>query len=412
MVNKLLQVRKWDYEAKSARSDLIVDPRTNQLMVVDLETRTMRRANPARDIEGAPLYTSSGTPVTVDIPTGKDLEAEIIRVAAEAGTHVVYGERCDSIAGLLYLRSIGVRMSDVLEVYKDGIYADPDRTQLRALLADTGIAPLFPVMILDGIAEGFNEAMQDWQALIATTVTVDSGSVEDFQFIDNNNTYQDFILRLLGEGARIPTATLTVSGKTITIYDKGRGLDVSDRAQNASVSLSDTFLRKLGRTLAKFYKTHIVYRAGNGYFEDASDAPTVVRTNGGVGGTTNFPLADILKAMQVLRDRGFTPTDIIGTSNNIINEETSTINGGNLAYVYPNGMDDRLDVQGVWMDDSVDTNELIIMDRNATLVRYELKPFGTEQERTAGQRITSVYATISDEIGMADPMGRVVLSKA
>lgn len=409
---KLLPVPKWDYEAKSERSDLLLDPRTNQLVVVDTATRTIRPANRVRDLQGAPVYTPTGSRVTVDIPTGDELTEAIKLIALEEDTHVVVGERTDSVAGLLFLQKMGVRMSDVLDAYSDGKYADLDRVELRALLADTGLAPLFPVIILDGIAEGFNEAMMDWQSLIATTVTVNQGTVQDFTFIDNNDTYQDFVLELLGEAARIPTATITVSGKQVTIWDKGRGIDITDRAQNASVSLSETWLRKLGRTLAKFYKTHIVYRASNGYFEDASDTATVLRTNNGAGGTAGFPLADVLKAMQVLRDRGFTPTDIIGTSSNIINEEVSTINGGNLAYVYPDGMAARLGLQGVWMEDTADANELVIMDRNALLVRYELKPFGTEQERTSGQRISTVYATISDEIAMADPQARVILSKA
>jgi hypothetical protein len=371
---KVMKVRKWDFE------------------------------------RNAPMTDRNGAPVYVEMPTGPELERAVI--AAGEGEHIVYGEKCDSIAGTRYLKEQSVRMQDVLDAYDGGKYADLNRVEIRALLTDTGLAPLFPTLTLEGIAEGFNEAVAEFQDLIATTVPVTSGTVEDFQFVDNNDTYRDFILKELGEGARIPTARITVSGKQIYIWDKGRGIDITDRAQDAPVNLADTWLRKLGRTLAKFYKTHVTYRLANGYYEDATDAAFVLYTNGGLG-TAFFDLADILTAMQYLRDKGFNPTDIVGSAANIIALEVSTIGtNGEGGYVFPNGIADRLKLMGVHMDDTVGDDEIIILDRNSALVRYELKPFGTEQERTAGQRITSLYATISDEIAMADPAARVLLSKA
>jgi hypothetical protein len=347
---------------------------------------------------------AAGSPVYVEIPTGERLSRLI---SEEFGGHTVRKSKADSNAGQAFLEKYGLRLYDVYAAYNKD-WTDLDRVEMRALLSDTGLEPLFPTLVLEGVAEGFRGAAEVWQELIATTVTVNSGTVEDFQFVDDATTADDFTMRLVGEGGRIPTARITVSGKHIYIVDRARGLDWTDRAQRAPVSLADTWLRKLGRHMAKKYFKLLALRLKNGYFDDGSDAPFVLHTT--TPGTWTLP--DLLAAIdQLEEEHNFEATDLMASGANLIALSTLTIPGGG-GWVFPNGIADKLGLQGVHRNNEMGPDEIALFDRNAALTRYELKPFGTETDRTPGQRLNTLYATISDEIVPGDPMARVLLSKA
>lgn len=342
----------------------------------------------------------------VDMAIGADFEDQV---------HQQYPSARATVSGLhddrpvmAFLQDNNVRAVDAIRALNPRQYGNMRAVTVGQLLTDTGVRPLFGPMVQEQIAQGFQDIANNWQDLV-TTVPIAASSIEDFQFEDPNGSNKDsYVLRLLGQGARIPTATITVSGKTVYLTYKGRGIEWSDKALRAPMPLAERWMRGVGMQLGRSYFNHIGIVLRDGYFDDMSDAPDVVLTSD----TTKFQLGDILRGLALLSmTNGYPATDLMMSSNSSIDLLTQTIPGGG-GYVFPDGIVSRLDgVERVHINDAVGPDVIIPFNRGMALDRYEAKAFGTEDERTVSQGITATYATLEDEIVVGEKKARVVIKK-
>lgn len=342
----------------------------------------------------------------VEVAIGADFEDQV---------HQLYPSARSTVAGLhddrpvmAYLEKNNLRAVDIIRQLDPRKYGNMRAATVGQLLTDTGVRPLFGPMVQEQIQAGFQAIANNWQDLV-TTVPVDASSIEDFQFEDPNGSNSDsYILKLLGQGARIPTATITVSGKTVYFTTKGRGIEWSDKARRAPLPLAERWMRKAGIKLGMFYFQHLGVILRDGYFDDMSDAPDVVLT----ADTTKFQLGDLLRgAARLAMSNGFPATDVMLSTNTEIDLLTQTIPGGG-GYVFPDGIAARINgIERVHVNDAVGDDVIIPFNRDMALTRYEGKAFGTEDERTVSQGITATYATLEDEIVVGETKARVVVKK-
>lgn len=338
----------------------------------------------------------------VELPLG----LELVELAAESygSGRGVTPNSVDYRPLMRFLREKGVRAIDLIAASKPE-FRNVRRLLVRAILADDQTRPLFAPMMQEQIAAGFQQVAADWQAFVPT-VPIDASSIEDFVFQDPN-TSEDFVLRLLGQGARIPVARITVSGKTVYLTTKGRGIEWTDKAQRAPVSLAERWMMNVGIRLGRFYFEHAGIILRDGYYDDLSDAPQVVQT----ADTTKFQLGDILTAISAVEDdNGFPVTDLMMSPASLIGLLTQTISGGG-GFVFPEGLEERLGVERVHKNKAIGNDVIIPFNADMALVRYEGKAFGTEDERTVSQQISATYATVEDEIVVNEKKARVVLKK-
>jgi hypothetical protein len=337
----------------------------------------------------------------VEVPLGAELEELVRGLYPDEPTPFHQMRR--------YLNENLLRARDIVSQYKDekGDYRNLGRVLMARLVTDTALRPLFGPLVVTAINDGFQSVAVNWQDL-APTITLDASQIEHFTF-DDPNSSDSYVLKLVGQGARIPTARIDVSGKMINLTTKGRGLEWTDKARRAPMSLADRWLRGMGVRLAKFYFAHIAVVSRDGYFDDGSDAPDVVLT----ADTTKFQLGDLMRGVDTLEEEnGFVATDMLASSNTIIALATSMW-PGNVVPVFPEAVASIEATLGVTArrNNAMGDNDIEFLDRNAALVRYEGKAFGTEDERTVSQGITATYATVEDEIVVDEKKARVVVHK-
>lgn len=330
----------------------------------------------------------------IEIPTG----AELDKLVSEKGY-----EETGSRAVSRFLNESNLRARDVVAAYER--VPDAGRVLLSRLLSDDGLRPLFGPLVVSAIAEGFNAVSEEWRSLVRN-IPLDAGSIEDFRFEDFTSL-DAYTLKLLGQGGEIPVAKITVSGQTIYITMKGRGIEWSDKARRAPLDLATQWLMRVGKRLARQYRSHIGVVARDGYFDDLSDAPDVIETED----ATKFQPQDVLNGIAELEEGlGFTATDIlISRATWIALKVMQWPSGG--GPVSANMNIDATYGPTFHRIESVGDDSMVVLDSSAALVRYEGKPFGTEDKRDPAKGITATYATLEDEIVVGEIDARVVVQK-
>lgn len=344
---------------------------------------------PMRDADGK-FVIEEGKPKLAQIAMGLDLISEV----NDRFTQIEGSDQPLPFSRALrrYLGSEGVDLPDVLKAL--GV-DDLGRTSVQRFLTNTGLRPLFSPVVEDGIRLGLNQIAPYWEGLIARNVPIDRLNYEYYQFDNTTTQDKEFELRQVGQGAPIPTAKVSLAGKSYTLTKMGRGIEWTDEAKMAPIDLAGLWFQQLGVKLGWQFHDIAVDRLLNGYFSDGSDAAPTDAT--AVSGTITEK--DLFNAQaQHLVDFGYQDTIMLASRSTAVDIKTMTYANG--APVFPAGVEDKglppLAIARNLADDRV-----IFVDTNFALVRLEARPFGTEFQRNVQTQVEGSYGT---EISLIVPM--------
>lgn len=339
---------------------------------------------------------------TFDFPVGEDLiNASLERFSPERYAQSTMVKR--------YAKANGVELTDVL----DALLGDEELGAMTVsrFLTNTGLRPLFSPVVEDGLRLGLNRAQAQWEALIARTINVDGMTYEYYEF-DNGSPgasgptgVSEFQLKAVGQGAPIPTARVTVSGKSYTLFKKGRGIEWTDESKQAPIDLADLWFQQVGLQLGWDYHNEIVDMLLNGYFDDGSDDAVVIPNAGGAGSITDNDLLTTQATMQT--QYGYTPTVMIMDQATAIKIQTME-NTGATYRIFPDGVE-AAGLPRIIISPSMPANKILFVDTGFAMVRYVNKPFGTEFDRSVQTQVEGSYGT---EISLTVPFqkyARVIL---
>jgi hypothetical protein len=333
-------------------------------------------------------------------PVGADLERAI---------EPMLDRMSASTAIRRYATDMGVDLRDVLDVMLDG---EPlGEVQVKRFLTNTGLRPLFSPVVEDGLRLGLNRIAARWQQLVARTVQVSGMTYEFYQFTNGAATANpgqpsgigEFGLRRIGQGAPIPVARVTVSGKSYTLFKVGRGIEWTDEAKNAPIDLAAMWFQQVGLQIGWDYHDELVDRLLNGYFPDNSDdAPVISTADAGIitdadmwtavgalelkyGYVANFALASLTRKVQV-----------------------QTMENGAGQRLFPNGLV-AAGLPDIQIAATVPDDKIVFGDSGFAILRLVNKEFGTEFDRNPRTQVEGSYGTAIELMVPLFPNARIIL---
>lgn len=330
---------------------------------------------------------------SVDFPIGDDLIESIQQSYNLQRMH-------PSTAVKRFAKEQGVELRDVIDV----MLGDEElgNVTVSRFLTHTGLRPLFSPIVEDGLRLGLNRVQAQWEALIARTLNVDGFTYEYFEF--NNGTpaspsptgTAEFKLKSIGQGAPIPTARVSVSGKSYSMFKQGRGIEWTDESKQAPIDLAALWFQQVGLQLGWDYHADIVAMLLNGYFDDGSDDAPVLPT-ATPGTITDVDLLTAVATMQT--QYGYTPDVMLMSQSTAISIETMENSTG--AYrIFPNGVQ-AAGLPRIVVSPEIPNDKVLFVDTAFAMVRFVNKPFGTEFDRSVQTQVEGSYGT---EISLTVPL--------
>jgi len=290
-----------------------------------------------------------------------------------------------------YAQSLGVDLRDVIETILDG--DDLGSTKVERFLTNTGLRPLFSPVVEDGLRLGLNRIAAEWQDLIARTVQVDSLTYEYYEFSNGTpgspapSGTDEFKLRLIGQGAPIPTARVSVSGKSYTLYKQGRGIEWTDESKLAPIDLAAMWFQQVGIQLGWDYHDQIFDMLLNGYFADGSDDAPVLAT--AVAGVIDD--ADLYTAIGTMQQvYGYTPDVMLMSLSRSV--AIRTMENGVGQRLFPNGVE-AAGLPAIRIATTIPNDKIVFADTDFAMLRLVNKEFGTEFDRSVQTQIEGSYGT-------------------
>ncbi len=328
--------------------------------------------------------TKDMTDRTIDFPLGDEL-------VSRAAQYTLGGRVAPSTAVRRYVKEQGLEMRDVIDTILDG--EELGRMKVERFLTNTGLRPLFSPIVEDGLRLGLSRNAAQWQDLIARSVTVDRMTYEYYEF-DNGTPgltgptgIGEFQLRRVGQGAPIPTARVTVSTKSYTLFKRGRGIEWTDEAKQAPIDLASMWFQQVGVQLSWDYHDEIVDGLLNGYFSDGSDdAPVLATAAAGV-----ITDADMYTAQGVMQTQyGYTGTVMLMSLTRAVAIRTAENGAGQR--LFPGGVE-AAGLPPIRISPSVPNDKIVFVDTAFAMLRLVNKEFGTEFDRSVQTQTEGSYGT-------------------
>lgn len=321
---------------------------------------------------------------TFDFPIGDDL----IHAVEATG----YLNRMPQSAAIKrYAVNNGIDLRDVLDTYLDG---EPlGATQVKRFLTNTGLRPLFSPVVEDGLRLGMNRIAAQWEGLIAQTIDIEQTTYEYYEFDNGLPSGQagtgtdEYKMRRIAQGAPIPTARVTVSGKSYTLFKQGRGIEWTDESKSAPIDLAAMWFQQVGMQLGWDYFEQIVDGLLNGFFADGSDdAPVLATANAGV--ITDGDLFTAQATHEVVY--GYSPTVMMCSLARAV--AIQTMENGAGQRVFPNGVQ-ASGLPPIQIASQIPDDKVVLVDTNFAMLRLVNRPFGTEFDRSPQTQTEGTYGT-------------------
>jgi len=337
---------------------------------------------------------------SVDFPIGEDL----LHAVESSG----YLNRMPTSAAIKrYAQSLGVDLRDVIDTYLDG--DDLGSQPVRRFLTNTGLRPLFSPVVEDGLRLGMNRIAAQWEGLIARSIDVEQTTYEYYEFDNGLPSGQagtgtdEFKMRRIAQGAPIPTARVTVSGKSYTLFKQGRGIEWTDESKSAPIDLAAMWFQQVGMQLGWDYFEQIVDMLLNGYFSDGSDDAPVLST--AVAGTiTDADLFTAQATHEVVY--GYTPTVMMMSLARAV--AIQTMENGAGQRVFPGGVQ-ASGLPPIQIASAIPDDKIVFVDTNFAMLRLVNRPFGTEFDRSAQTQVEGTYGTSIETVVPLFKFGRLIL---
>jgi hypothetical protein len=341
----------------------------------------------------------------ITLPKGPDLEREIADYDMSRFGYVELPGATNSMRVRSYLDSKGVDLERALEAF--GV-VDIGRETVSRFLTNTGLKPLFSPVVEAGMRMGMELVLKDWQSFIAKSVPINRMSYEYYVF--DNVDEEGFRLKQIGQGAPIPTATVTVSGKSYTLIKIGRGIEWSDEAKMAPVALATMWFTELGRRIGLMMFEYVTDMLLNGYFLDGSDAAPTIPLLG-----ANLDYEDIINGyLEMTETYGYSPKKLVCNKKTALKILTWTYPNDFPIFPqvmvdgkYPAPMGIPLIVSSQCADDQV-----IMVDTDFALMQLVAKPFSTEFDRSVKTQVEGSYGTMTQLVVPLFKNARLIVAPA
>lgn len=303
---------------------------------------------------------------------------------------------------------LNVDLRDVLDAILDG--EELGQVKVSRFLTHSGLKPLFSPIVEDGLRLGLERSSAQWEDLVGRTVTVEGLAYEYYEF--NNGTAgspsptgtDEFSMKRVGQGAPIPTARVTVSGKSYSLFKMGRGIEWTDEAKNAPIDLAAAWFEQVGLQLGWDYHDEIVDVLLNGYFDDDSDDPPVLAT-GTPAVIDDTDLYTAIATMQTVY--GYTPNVMLMSLARWV--ATLTMENGSGYRLFPNGLEAVNGLPSARIAPAVPDDQIIFVDTSMAIVRFVNKPFGTEFDRSVQTQMEGSYGSAIELFATLFANARLVL---
>lgn len=305
----------------------------------------------------------------------------------------------------------GVDLRDVIDTMLDG---EPlGQVKVNRFLTNTGLRPLFSPVVEDGLRLGLNRISARWQNLVAKTVQVSGMTYEYYEFSNGTATVSSnpgqpagndvFGLRRVGQGAPIPVARVTVSGKSYTLFKIGRGIEWTDESKSAPIDLAAMWFQQVGLQIGWDYHDELVDKLLNGYFADNSDdAPVLSSESPGI-----ITDADLWTAVGVL-ELQFGYIANIGLASLTRKVALQTLENGAGQRLFPSGFV-AAGLPDIQIAATVPDDKVVYLDTGYAILRLVNKEFGTEFDRNPRTQVEGSYGTAIELIVPLFPQARIIL---
>jgi len=287
-----------------------------------------------------------------------------------------------------WLADRNVTLQDTLKAF--GI-KNLKATQVDRFLTNTGLRPLFSPVVEDGMRMGMELVAKNWRDFIATVVPIDQLSYTYYIF--DNSAEENFRLKKIGQGAPIPTARVTISDQSYTLYKIGRGIEWTDESKTAPVSLASMWFQELGRRMGLDYWNVVVETLRDGYFGATGSNPDNPPTYG-YGATLGWDNL-IEAALTLEEDYGYNPNKIICNKNTAVTILTMEYGDSSPLFrgimetgTYPTPIG-----QEIVISNALDNGQLLMVDTSAALMKLEKDAFSTEFDRNPKTQVEGSYGT-------------------
>jgi hypothetical protein len=348
-----------------------------------------------------PQRAADGSPTghEVELLVGDALWTEVDRGADYRRSH-------ESNAVKRYIANQGADIQDIVEHLADGPMGS---LSVDRFLTHTGLRPFFSPIVEDGLRIGLDRVAPNWEGLIAQTIQVDQLTYEYYEFdagtppINNAGGIDEFRLRKIGQGAPIPTARVTSSGKSYTLYKQGRGIEWTDESKLAPIDLAVLWFQQVGLQLGWDYHDQIVDALLNGYFADGSDDAPVIAT----GTPAVIDDADLYTAQLTLQVQyGYDAKVMLMSQARAV--AIQTLENGAGQRLFPQGVE-AAGLPPIRIAQSVPDDKIIFADTDYAMVRFVNKEFGTEFDRRPQVQIEGSYGTSIELTAPLFKNARVIL---
>lgn len=339
----------------------------------------------------------------INFPVGEDLVHALRERYDFNQTH-------ESNAIKRYATSAKIDWRDVLDAYLEE--EELGRMKVERFLTNSGLRPLFSPIVEDGLRIGLNRVAPNWQGLIARNIPVPGMAYEYYEF--DNGSIEDgvptglneFTLRRVGQGAPIPVARVTVSGKSYSLYKQGRGIEWTDEAKVAPIDLAALWFQQVGLQLGWDYYDTIVDALLNGHFDDGTDAPPVLAVDDG-NDPGEITFADLLMAIGTMQTvYGYTPSVMVMSLARAVAVQVME-NGAGYPQ-FPNGVT-AAGLPPIQISSKVPDDKIIFVDTGFAMMRLVQKEFGTEFDRDVRSQVEGSYGTSVELTVPLFPQARIVL---
>lgn len=288
-----------------------------------------------------------------------------------------------------------------------GLNSSIDTIENIFTLPDYSVRWLVPEIFRDALRLGLRRN-PIWQDMIAAEQTIANP-----QIVMPSLNMSDATPGYVGEGETISTGTISYGQKTVRIRKIGKGIQIPYEVQQyVSLNVLGIFLQDFGIKLNQAIDTLMIDILINGEQNDGSESAPVV----GVQSAGTLQYLDLLTVWVRMSRIGRLPQSIIGGENAAI----TTLNMREFKLrVFGNQTEKKLnlktpvpEVTNYYIHGAVPVDQQIIVDANASLIKFNAQPLLVEDEKIVSSQKLASYASLTTGFAILYRDGRVVIDSS
>lgn len=290
------------------------------------------------------------------------------------------------------------------ELYQDlGINPSVDTLENIFTVPDTSVRWLVPEIIRDALRLGLRRA-PIYPNIIAAEQTLKglNATIPHWNMSDAKP-------RHVGEAETISLGSLSIGQKSVSLKKMGRGIKISyEVKQYCAINIVSIFLQDFGVKLGQGLDNQLIDVLINGEQTNGSESAAVV----GIATPGSLTYRDLLTIWVRMGRLSRSPKAIIGGEAAAIN----TLDLPEFKNRYQGSAEHNLNVKtpiptqtDYYVHGAVPANQQIIIDPNASIIKYNAQPLLVETEKIVSNQTEATYATLTTGFAVMMRDGRVIV---